>query len=198
MASACACGTIFFWGDPEALAQEYEAEAEPANGYLTAVGAGWLLADATASETADWERQLTLAAVMSDENQLAISVFLAGGCWVLALTVGGQPGPKAVCIPEDTRVMQQLPLELMAFEQALVDRFPDRVEADELDAVFGAVLEGAIAPDEMLTSVLQMLGCTADWQRWSWYETIPQELFLDPDLTDRVIPLGTARQLWEE
>jgi hypothetical protein len=86
----------------------------------------------------------------------------------------------------------------MALEQALGLLFPDLVDLDEVDYLFGALLEDALAPEVVFTELFTMLGLTPDWLRWAWFETIPDQLFTDPDLSDRVIPLGEARELWDE
>ncbi len=52
--------------------------------------------------------------------------------------------------------------------------------------------------EEAVTQLLAMLDCPPSWLRWSWYETIPQQIFTDPDLLKSVTPLGEAKQFWEE
>ncbi len=60
MAGSHACATVFFQSIPEDLIARYEQSAEPANGYLVKLGdpEPLLLVDATATETADWVREL--------------------------------------------------------------------------------------------------------------------------------------------
>jgi hypothetical protein len=189
---------VFFRATREELVTRYEAMVDPANGYLTDVEAGWLLVDATASETADWRRETDIAIDLSDDGVIALSVFLNGPSWALAVAQDARPGPVAVYDPDDTDVLDALPQKLMDVESALGMLFPDDVDVDEVDAIFGAVLEGVMSPDEGMTELLTMLGCRRDWLRWSWCETIPEQLFTDPDLAHRVTPLGEARQFWEE
>lgn len=76
--------------------------------------------------------------------------------------------------------------------------FHDDIDRSRLDELFGALLEGAVSPEEAINELLLMLEVSADWLRWSWYETIPEQLFIDPDLAARVIPLGAAKALQEE
>ncbi len=48
-----------------------------------------LLVDATATETADWVRQLDLAVLPSEDDGIAFSVLLVGEHWALALAFTG-------------------------------------------------------------------------------------------------------------
>jgi hypothetical protein len=195
---AIACMTIFFHAGADELAARYQAAADRPCGYLTRVGERWIFTEATATETADWERQLELAAAMTDEGVVGISVLLVGAHWALAVARDGRAGPMAVCVPDNEEQARALPRQLSAVEQALVELFPDEIDAERVDELFGAVLEGATPIDEAVTEILGMLGCSAEWPRWSWYETIPEQLFIDPDLAERVVPIGDACQLWEE
>lgn len=192
------CGTFFFRATPETLAERYEAAADPANGYLTRLNGSSLLVDAQATETADWSRQTRLAAAMTDEDEAALSVFIVGESWALALAQGGAPGPVAVYTVGDPDVLDTLPFSLRALEEGLTAQFPRSIHPDAVDYLFGALLEGVIPAEEVVSAILQMLGCAPDWLRWGWYETIPEQLLLDPDLAERVTPLGDARDLWEE
>jgi hypothetical protein len=180
------------------LRDHYETIAEPANGYLTQLQDACVLVDAVASETADWARQTHLATLLSLDNTVALSVFIIGDLWAIALSYDGKAGPVAAFTPDNSKAIDQLPHVLFALEKQLVDLFPDRVDAEAIDQIFGAMLEGAVSAEDGIVELLDMLGCPPDWLRWSWYETIPEQLFLDPDLTDRVAPLGEARTLWEE
>ncbi|MHB9023401.1 MAG: hypothetical protein ACYC7E_04390 [Armatimonadota bacterium] len=198
MATACACSTLFQRIAPEELIERYEENADPANGYLTQVGDWWELVDAQASEMADWSRQTQLAADLAEEDTLAISVFLAGDSWALALATAGKQGPVAVFTPDDTDVLERLPHQLLAIENNLEQWLPGDIDAEKIDAIFGAILEGALPADEGLDELLILLGCSPDWLRWSWYEAIPLQLITDPDFVGRVQPLGEAKALWEE
>ncbi|HEX2950956.1 MAG TPA: hypothetical protein VHV83_15540, partial [Armatimonadota bacterium] len=185
------CSTIFFNADPAEIRTHYEAIADPANGYLTRLHDNCvILVDATASETADWSRQTQLAALLSANEVIAISVFVVGELWALALAFDGKAGPIAAFTPDNPKIMEELPYKLLAIEQQLDDIVPDRVDTEQLDRLFGSMLERYITPEEGITELFDQLGCLPDWPRWSWYETIPEQLFLDPDLANRVIPLG--------
>jgi hypothetical protein len=197
MANASVCCTVFQRVSPEELIERYEENADPANGYLTEVGDWWELVDAQASETADWRRQIQLATELADEDTLAISIFIAEDSWALALATAGKQGPLAVYAPEDKDVIDRIPQQLLTIENILVQWLSD-VEVEKVDVIFGAMIEGALPAEEGLDELLTMLGCSPDWLRWSWFETIPQQLFIDPDLKDRVRPLGEAKALWEE
>jgi len=198
MPGVYACCTFFQHVTPEELAVSYEESAEPANGYLVSLNTWWMLDDATATEASDWGRQLELATQLTGEEGTAISVFLVGELWTLALCHGGNRGPVALFVPGDSKLLEQLPHQLLAFEQAFGELFPDDVDTDEVDSIFGALLDGAMLPEEAFSSLLQMVGVAADWQRWCWCETVPYQLFTDPDLSSRVIPLGLAKAFWEE
>ncbi len=195
---SCACSTLFFHCDPRELIAQYEAICEPANGYLTCLNDEVVLVDALATEQADWGRQTSLAAALTGEDGVALSIFIVGAHWALALAVDGKEGPVAAYVPDDPDALDDLPRELMIIETGLARLFPGLVNAQELDLLFGAMLEGAVPVEEAINSLLAMLGVAPDWLRWSWYETIPEQLFIDPDLADRVTPLGEARLLWEE
>ncbi len=197
MTSPCAC-TLFFHSSAEEIASHYEEIANPANGYLTRIHGGCLLVDATVSETADWARQIELAIQLCGEDAIAFSILIVGDLWALALARGGQPGPIAAYTPDNVKTLELLPNQLLSIEQMLQEIFPDRVDAAYIDQLFGAMIEGAIEPGEGISEIVDMLGCPPDWQRWSWYETIPEQIFLDPDLSSRVTPLGDARELWDE
>ena len=195
----CVCSTIFFnKANPEELVALYEAIAEPVNGYLTILDGMAVLVDALASETANWARQHDLAAALSADDAIALSVFIVGDLWALALARDGQPGPVAAFTPDSSKVLEQLPHKLLGIERQLDDLFPDVTDLEKVDAIFGAMLDGATPAEDGISELLDMLGCPPDWLRWSWYETIPEQLFLDPDLADHVIPLGEARAFWEE
>jgi hypothetical protein len=199
MTGVYACSTFFHDVAPEELRRVYEADAEPANGYLVDLHEGWWgLVDAMASETVDWGRQLELASLLTGDDGTAVSVFLVGEHWAMAFTHGGARGPVAVYMPEDRKVLERLPHELLALEGVLAEYFPDDVDADAVDALFGAVLEGATPIEDVFTEICDMLRIAPDWLRWSWYETIPEQLFTDPDLAPRVLPLGAVKELWEE
>lgn len=200
MTSACACSTIFFGHyrvDPEAIIAQYEETVEPANGYLTRLNHECVLVDATASELADWSRQIDLAAALTSEDVFALSVFLVGDLWALGVARNGKTGPVAAFTPDSPKTLEQIPHKLLAIEQQLIELFPD-ADGEEIDRVLGMLLDGMTSPDDAFSELLDLLGCPADWLRWSWYETIPEQLFLDPDLAHRVTPLGAARALWEE
>jgi hypothetical protein len=94
--------------------------------------------------------------------------------------------------------MRELPGRLLAVESVLTDLFPDDADPAAIDELFGAVLEGVLPFDEAVSSIFDMLGVPPEWLRWSWFETIPQQLFIDPDLADRVVPVGEACHFWEE
>ena len=200
MSDIYVCCTIFFplleLTNCE-IATQYEEITDPADGYLTQLSQCSILVDAQASEMADWQRQIEIAISLSSEDLLALSIFIVGDLWALALAKDGQPGPIAAYTPDNTKVLEQLPHKLLAIEQQLCELFYRQVNPDVMDALFGALLDGAITPDDGIAELVQMLGCTQDWMRWSWYETIPEQLFLDPDLESRVIPLGNAKNLWE-
>ena len=197
MTSPSAC-TLFFHTSVEEIAVRYEEIATPANGYLTRLDGNCLLVDAAVTETADWARQIHLATQLCVDEVIALSIFIVGDLWALALARDGQPGPVAAFTPDNAKTLELLPNQLLTIERTLVDLFPDRVDAGRIDELFGAMIDGAVTPEEGIGEILDMLGCTPDWQRWSWYETIPEQLFLDPDLTHRVTPLGDARELWDE
>jgi hypothetical protein len=198
MTSAHACCTIFFGASREELIAHYEEQEDGANGYLTRLADCWIFVDAEATETGNWGRQTNLAQSMSRDDVVALSLFLVGQHWGLALANDGQAGPVAVAIPDDDDVMELLPHYLMAVERVLVAWFPEQADQSYLDELFGALLEGATPVEEVFSQILAMLGCPSDWMRWSWFETIPQQLFTDPDLVSRVTPLGEAAALWEE
>lgn len=198
MASAYACATFFFGASPGNLVEGYEELVEPANGYLTNLESCWALTDAIASETGDWVRQTELAVMLTSEDEVALSIFLVGEHWAMAVAANGQPGPVVAFAADDPDLEQYLPQRLLNIEKALDVLFPELIDAEEVDALFGALIDQAVHPDEVFSSILAMLGVAADWQRWCWYETIPEQLILDPDFSDRVIPLGHAKDLWEE
>ncbi len=193
-----ACCTALYIVSPEVLIERYLHGIEPPNGYLTQCGTWWLLVDGTATETGDWGRQRDIGTALSTEEGVAISVFLADMEWAISLSVNGEPGPGVVYMPDNAELIARSPYSLMALEQALGLLFPDLVDLDEVDYLFGALLEDALAPEVVSTELFTMLGLTPDWLRWAWFETIPDQLFTDPDLSDRVIPLGEARELWDE
>jgi hypothetical protein len=192
------CCSIFFGTTADQLCDAYEAIAEPANAYLTRVGTGLLLADVVACETADWGRQLRLGTEMTHTGGASFSVFAAGDRWGMAVATDGVEGPVAVFEPDEEEIMADLPRRLLGVEKALAALSPERVDAAEVDRAFGALLEGVMTADDAAGIVLTMLGCHIDWPRWAWAETVPHQLFLDPDLADRVTPLGEAKDLWEE
>ena len=194
--SACAC-TLFFRIDPEELAERYEAIAEPPDGYLTRLHGCCVLVDA-ASEVADWAHLVELATPLTADHAIALSVFIVGAHWALALARDGQAGPVAAYTPDQAKTLDQLPHQLLALEGVFDDIFHDDIDRERIDQIFGALLEGAVCAEDALQSVIAMLGVPEDWMRWSWYETIPEQIFLDPDLAARVIPLGAARELWDE
>lgn len=193
-----ACCTAFYVVSPEVLAERYTTGIDPPNGYLTQAGAWWLLVDGTAAETGNWGRQRDIGTVLSTEEGVALSVFITDEEWAVALAVNGEPGPSAVYLPDNDELLARAPYSLMALEQALGLLFPDYMIIDEVDALFGALLEGATPPETVFTELFTMLGVSPDWLCWAWFESIPDQLFTDPDLSDRVIPLGEARELWEE
>lgn len=195
---AIACTTIFFHTDAEELAERYLANTDNPCAYLTCVNGAWVFVEELASETADWARQMNLALAMSEEEAIAFSVFLVGNLWALGLAFDGRQGPVAAYVPDDPTRISQLPQQLLAIEQALDDLFPDDVDPEQIDVLFGAVLDGAMPMDDAITEILEKLGCPPDWQRWSWFETVPEQLFIDPDLADRVVPVGEACHFWEE
>ena len=197
MSNVFACVTVFLLADREALVSRYESLAEPANGYLTRVGETYLMTDAAASEGSDWARQVRLALEMSEELT-ALTIVIYEEYWALTLAHDEQQGPAAIYLPVAPEMLRNLPRQLFDVEKALVDLLPFDADADRIDALFGAVLEEALPIEDALTELLGMFGCPAEWIRWSWYETIPQQLFTDPDLAGRVTPLGEARQFWEE
>jgi hypothetical protein len=192
------CCSVFFGESAGHLCDEYVAVAEPANAYLTRVGVGLILTDAVATETADWGRQLRLGTELTTAGGVSFSVFAAGDRWGMAIATDGVEGPVAVFEPDEPAVMAELPMRLMGLEKSLAALSPEHVNDAELDRVFGALFEGVMTVDEVADIVLTMLGCSSDWPRWAWAETVPEQLFLDPDLTDRVTPLGDATGLWEE
>ena len=142
--------------------------------------------------------RLELAILLSEDEGIAFSVLLVGEHWALALAYNGQRGPTAVFAPDARKLIEQVPRQLLALEKALVELFPTEIDADELDALFGEMLEGVTPVEEAVTQLLAMLGCPPSWLRWSWYETIPEQIFTDPDLLKLVTPLGEAKQFWEE
>jgi hypothetical protein len=198
MPTPLACCTAFLNTDPEHLIEQYEALADPPCGYLTRVGALWLLTDVQATETADWGRQLRLGTEITENGCASISVFCVGDRWGIAVAVDGVEGPIAVYEPDDAGLMADLPRRLLGVERTLAALSGGAVNAAEVDRLFGALLEGVLPFDEVVEGVLLMLGCHTDWLRWAWADTIPQQLFLDPDLADRVLLLGDAKGLWEE
>ncbi len=199
MADVFACCTFFHNIGPEELRRAYEENAEPANGYLIDLHEGWWgLLDATATEAGDWARQLELATELTGDDALALSLFIVGEHWAVAFTHGGERGPVAVYVPDDRKVLERLPHELLGLERVLAESFSDEIDPDELDALFGAVVDGATPIEEAFAEICTMLRIAPDWLRWSWYETIPEQLFTDPDLAPRVLPLGDVKGLWEE
>ena len=135
---------------------------------------------------------------MSDDGATAISILLVDQHWALTVAHDNRPGPVAVSIPDEPATLQALPLRLMEIESLLTSIFPDDINGEDVDRLFGELLEGVAQFDDVISEILAMLGVAQDWPRWSWYETIPEQLFLDPDLADRVTPLGDAKGLWEE
>lgn len=195
MPNAYACCSIFIGISAETLAPRYEAVAEQSNGYLVRMDGCTLLVDALATEAADWARQIYLATQMTEENETSISFFLVGEHWALSVSHGGEAGPVAIFTPEDADVLDKLPYMMMAIENALGECL--HLDTDALDQMFGALLEGAITPEVAFDDLLALLACTPDWPRWSWFETIPEQLFTDPDLLNtRVVPLGEAQEFW--
>ena len=156
MNNICACCTLFisdYGSNPTEIAAHYEAIAEPANGYLIRLQHEVMLVDATAAETADWARQIELATALADENTVALSIFLVGDLWALALAHNERPGPVAAFTPDNTKVLEQLPHSLLAIERQLIDFFPDRVDEEAIDQIFGAMLERAISPGDGISEV---------------------------------------------
>ena len=198
MPGAFACCSLFSVVSPELLAERYEQGIEPPNGYLTQLDGWWLLVDGTACETGNWARQRDIGIALSADEGIAVSVFIADEEWALSLAVNGEPGPTTIYLPDNDELLARAPYTLMALETAFSLLYPDRMDVDEVDALFGALLEGASPPEVVFTALFAMLGIPEDWQRWAWFESIPEQLFTDPDLADRVIPLGEAKQLWEE
>ncbi len=193
-----ACCTLFAVTHPETLAERYTVGIDPPDGYLTYLNGWWMLVDATATATGNWARQRDIGLALSDEEGVALSIFITDDEWALALAVNGEPGPTAIFTPQNDEVMARAPYSLMALEQALGLLYPDRIDTEEVDYLFGALLDGALPAEEAINEIVLMLGCPADWMRWSWYESVPEQLITDPDLADRVIPLGAAKALWEE
>jgi len=193
-----ACTTIFFHTNAVELITRYEEHAENPCGYLTRLNDQWVFVDALATETADWARQQELATAMTEDEVIGISVFMVGNLWALGMAFDGRLGPVAAYVPENADQMRELPERLLAVERALTDLFPGQIEAETIDALFGAVLEGAQPFEDAVTEILEMLGVSPEWIRWAWYETIPEQLFIDPDLAGRVTPIGEACQFWEE
>jgi hypothetical protein len=193
-----ACCTFFYITSPEILVERYLQGIEPANGYLTQAGTWWQLVDGTAAETGNWARQRDIGTALSTEEGVALSVFIADEEWAISLSVNGEPGPSAVYLPDNAELLSRVPYSLMALEQALGLLFPDYVDLDTVDALLGALLEGALPPETAFTELFTMLGIPEDWLRWALFEAIPDQLILDPDLSDRVLPLGAAHDLWEE
>jgi hypothetical protein len=198
MTEAYACGTLFHGVRQEEIVGAYEAGVEPANGYLTRLDEWLLLVDATATEMADWDRQIRMALALTVDGGTAISVFLVGKTWALALAHEGKAGPVAAFAPDEETALDDLPHRLLRFEHGLGELFPYLVDTETVDALFGVLLDGGISAEAVFTEILAMLEVPGDWLRWSWYETIPEQLFLDPDLAHRVTPLGEAKPLWEE
>lgn len=198
MPGAFACCSLFAVVSPELLAERYEHGIEPPNGYLTQMEGWWLLVDGTASETGNWARQRDIGIALSAEEGIAISVFITDQEWALSLAVNGEPGPTAIYLPDNEELIARVPFTLMALETAFSLLYPDRVDVDEVDALFGALLEDALPPETVFTTLFAMLGIPEDWLRWAWFESIPEQLFMDPDLAARTIPLGAAKELWEE
>lgn len=198
MSASYACGTLFFHIPAASLKSRYEFLAEPGNGYLVRMGYDYLLTDAQATETADWVRQLDLAVDISADGGVAFSFFFVGKDWAMGIAVDGKPGAIAAYTPDDAKALDQLPFKLLALERELVANFPDILIPEQLDKLFGALVLDAITAEDAVTEILDELGCAPDWPRWCWYETISEQLFLDPDLAHRVIPLGEAVALWEE
>lgn len=190
--------TIFFHSDAGELAARYEEHAENPCAYLTRVNDEWIFTDSLATETADWARQFELATAMTEDEVTGISVFMVGDLWALGVSYDGRRGPVAAFVPDNAAQMRELPQRLLAVENALAELFPDAVDPDRIDALFGAVLEGVLPFEEAVTSIFEMLGVLAEWLRWSWFEAIPEQLFIDPDLADRVVPVGEACGFWEE
>jgi len=193
-----ACMTIFFHTDGPELISRYEATAENPSAYFTRVNGEWIFTDELATETADWARQQELAMVMTEEEVIGISVFMVGNLWALGVAFDGRQAPVAAYVPDNADQMRELPGRLLGIESALADLFPDNADPQVIDELFGAVLEGALPFEEAVSSIFDMLGVPPEWLRWSWFETIPQQLFIDPDLSDRVVPVGEASLLWEE
>lgn len=192
-----ACTTIFFHAAADELAALYETATEQQDGYLTQVGETWVFTDALATATADWVRQLELATAMSQDDVAALTVLIVGDAWTMSVAFDGQRGPVAVFAPGEERQPERLPHELLALERTLTDLFPDDIEAEGLDALFGAVLDGALPMEQVVDAIMTMLHVPEEWTRWSWYDLIPEQLFVDPDLADRVKPLGEAKAFWE-
>lgn len=193
----CAC-SIFFHISPEELAERYQLIAEPADGYITELQQQAILVDSATCALADWVRQVGLAVQLSANDKLALSIFIVDKHWALALARDGKAGPVAAYTPDNPKTLEELPYKLLALEDALHEIFHDDINREKLDALFGALLEGALPAEDVIHELLLMLEVPADWLRWSWYETIPEQLFLDPDFSNRVTPLGDARALWEE
>ena len=189
MGSSYACATLFFHIPAQSLKTRYEYLAEPANGYLVRMGYDYLLTDAQATETADWVHQLDLAVDMSADGGVALSFFFVDKDWAMGLAIDGRAGAIAAFTPEDAKALDQLPFKLLSLERELVSNFPETLSTEQLDKLFGALVCDAITAEDAITEILEELGCAPDWPRWSWYETISEQLFLDPDLSDRVIPL---------
>lgn len=193
-----ACATIFFHTDAAELTARYEANTENPCGYLTRLNGNYIFVDAQATETADWARQIELATVMTDEGEIGISIFMVNELWGLGISFEGKLGPVAAYVPDDETQMDQLPQKLLALESVLDDLFPDDADPMRIDELFGSVLDGALPFEEAAAELLEMLGVPPEWPRWAWFEMIPEQLFIDPDLTDHVLPIGDACQFWEE
>lgn len=192
------CCTLFDRCLPDELTAHYEAYAEPANGYLIRLQHWSLLVDAVATETANWVRQCELSAEMTCEDGVAVSLFLVDRYWAIAVAAGGKRRAFAAYMPDDPKLFERLPNELHKVEQALALYFPDDIDIVRVDELFGAIIDNGITVEDGFLALTDLLGISPEWLRWSWYETIPEQLFTDPDLAPRVKALGDAKQLWEE
>ncbi len=185
------CATFFLYCNPEDLTNGYLEAIDTPAGYLVSSGNGYIFTDSVITETANWHRQTELAGEFAADNGLALSYFAVGNTWGISLHSGGKQLSTAYDY-ENPKMQEKITGTLIDIENELINAFPAKIDSDELDAMLGGLLSGVVGPDDAFNYLLLAIGASPDWIRWSWYEAVADNLNIDPDLEDRVAPLGNA------
>jgi hypothetical protein len=185
------CATYFLYCHPEELSSTYLEAIDTPAGYLVSSGNGMIFTDAVITETANWHRQTELAGEMAGDSGLALSYFAVGNTWGISLHYAGKQLSTAYDY-DNPKMQEKITGTLIEIETELIIAFPTKIDSDELDAMLGGLLSGVISSDDVFNYLLLAIGASPDWIRWSWYEAVAENLNIDPDLEERVAPLGNA------